>query len=98
MTRPVPTPALTTPETSSITLASCAHSATSSPPPRSASSLSSIARPASPAAMIEKVRKTLIQRTEDFTDDGAAGGDRILADLLLLLGHHDEQPVERFLR
>src|SRR5689334_8520281 len=75
----------------------CAHSATSSAPPRTARTLSSALRPARPTAMIARARpRLLIQRTEDFAQDRAAGGDRILADLLFFLGHHEIHAVQRF--
>src|SRR3954447_7809977 len=40
----------------------------------------------------------LEQRAEHLADDGCARADRIPADGLFLLGHHEEEPVERLLR
>src|SRR5690349_7774207 len=39
-----------------------------------------------------------LQRAEDLLDDAGPGAHRVLADLLLLLGHHQEEAVERLLR
>src|SRR6185503_6369029 len=91
---PAPTPASAAPATNSITEESCAHSATSSAPPRSARTLSSAERPPRPATMIARGRKNLmLERAEDLPQDRAAGADRVLADLLLLLGDHEIEPV-----
>src|SRR5258706_9738242 len=42
--------------------------------------------------------RLLPQCAEHLADDGAAGADRVLADFLLLLGHHQVEAVERLLR
>src|SRR3954468_14004970 len=39
----------------------------------------------------------LLQGAEDFPDDARAGADWILADPLLLLGHHQIKAVQRLL-
>jgi hypothetical protein len=53
-------PASATPLTKSIAEESWPHSATASAPPRSASTLSTADRPASPAAMMAKARRSLM--------------------------------------
>ena len=80
--RPAPTPFNATAATISISEESCAHSATSSAPPRRARILSSAERPARPTAMIAQVRKSFVRfsscnlfRRRDFltfrrADDG----------------------------